>query len=125
MSPFLRLAYLRGVRNTQENIRELLEPRSGDSYPQMMVEAKEEGAGGSEISFSYAKECERLHADLYKKALELGEKLPVQDYCLCEACGYVGGGAIPEVCPVCSANEKHFFDAFSPVSYGRTKKLAR
>ncbi len=119
------LAYLRGVRNTQENLRELLEPRTSDPYSQMMVEAKEEGAGGPEISFSHAKECERLHADLYKKALELGEKFPVQDYFLCEACGYVAGGAIPKVCPVCGANEKSFFDAFSPVSYGRTKKLAR
>jgi rubrerythrin len=119
------LAYVRGVRNTQENLRELLESATDDPYPRMIAEAKEEGAKGPEISLSHAKECERLQADLYKKALELGEKFPVQDYFLCEACGYLASGAIPKVCPVCGVNEKGFFDAFSPASYGRTKKLAR
>jgi len=45
-------------------------------YPQMIKEAQEEAVKGAERSFTYANEVEKLHADLYIKALEKLGKTP-------------------------------------------------
>jgi rubrerythrin len=52
---------------------------------------------------------EKIHAQLYQKALEDPEKFPVQDYYVCKICGYTVGKEAPEKCPVCGANHKAFF----------------
>jgi rubrerythrin len=60
------------------------------------------------ISFSHASEVEKIHHELFKKALEDPDKFPAQDYFLCYACGYIVPGKPPEKCPICGAVKKSF-----------------
>lgn len=101
-----------GVKSTKENLQDALSGEIHEfknMYPQMIEEAKAEGQKSAEISFTHANEVEKVHADLYKKALENPDKLPVQDYYICKICGYTVANDIPDACPVCGANKKAFF----------------
>ncbi len=102
---------LSGVKSTKEN---LLTAISGESYefqqmyPQMIADAKAEGQDYALRSFNMANEVEKVHAALYKKALEsLGTNV-VTDYYVCTVCGYTAEGEAPDECPVCKAKKKAF-----------------
>ncbi len=102
---------MKGVKSTKEN---LLAAISGESYefqkmyPQMITDAKAEGQDYALRSFSLANEVEKVHAALYKKALEsLGQNIVV-DYYVCSVCGYTAEGEAPDDCPVCKAKKKAF-----------------
>ena len=75
--------------------------------------AKAEGAGdkNAALMLTWARDVEDVHAKLYEKALEhlLAEEDPT--YYICEVCGYVTDGSIPEKCPVCGSPAKVFFEA--------------
>ena len=101
-----------GVKTTKENIEDALAGEIHEfknMYPQMIEDAKAEAQKSAEISFTYANEVEKIHAELYKKALEDPDKFPVQDYYICKICGYTTAEKIPDTCPVCGANQKAFF----------------
>lgn len=101
-----------GVKTTKENLDDALSGETHEfknMYPQMIEDAKAEGQKSAEISFNYANEVEKLHAELYKKVIENPDKFPVQDYYICKICGYTAPESIPETCPVCGANKKAFF----------------
>ena len=77
-------------------------------YPDMIKDAEEEGNKSALRSFNYANEVEKIHADLYKKALEnLGSNEDV-DYYICPVCGYTAEKEAPEKCPVCGAKKNVF-----------------
>ncbi|NSW85850.1 MAG: rubrerythrin family protein [Syntrophobacteraceae bacterium] len=101
-----------GVKSTRENLQEALSGEIHEfknMYPEMIAAAKEEGQKSAEISFHHANEVEKIHAELYKKALEDPDKFPVQDYFICKICGYTVGKEPPDTCPVCGANQKAFY----------------
>jgi len=105
------LRALGAVKSTKEN---LLTAISGESYefqkmyPQMIADAKAEGQDYALRSFNLANEVEKVHAALYKKALEsLGANIAV-DYYVCSVCGYTAEGEAPDDCPVCKAKKKAF-----------------
>ncbi len=101
------------VKSTKENIQDAIEGEMHEytkMYPEMLANAKEEGNKSAEMGFKYANEVEKVHAELFRKALADPEKFPVQDYWVCKICGHThGGGDAPDVCPVCGANKKAFF----------------
>jgi rubrerythrin len=105
------LRELGGIKSTKEN---LLEAINGESYefqtmyPQMIEDAKAEDKKGAERSFSYANEVEKVHADLYQKALENLENNPNVDYYVCQVCGYTAEGEAPDQCPVCKSKKQAF-----------------
>ncbi len=102
---------MKGVKSTKEN---LLAAISGESYefqkmyPQMITDAKAEGQDYALRSFSLANEVEKVHAALYKKALESLGQNTVADYYVCSVCGYTAEGEAPDDCPVCKAKKKAF-----------------
>jgi len=101
-----------GVKSTKENLQDALAGEVHEfknMYPQMIAEAQQEGQKSAEISFHNANEVEKVHADLYKKALENPDKFPVQDYYICKICGYTVENVVPDTCPICGANQKAFF----------------
>jgi rubrerythrin len=103
-----------GVKSTKENIEEALRGEMHEfktMYPQMIEDAKQEGEKSAEISFTYANEVEKIHAQLYEEALKDPDKFPVQDYYVCKICGYTTAKDVPDKCPVCGANQKAFFKA--------------
>jgi rubrerythrin len=105
------LKELGGIKGTKEN---LMEAVSGEThefqsmYPQMIAEAESEGIKGALRSFNYANEVEKIHADLYKKALEMLGKNDVVDYHVCQVCGNTFEGEPPDKCPICGALKKSF-----------------
>ena len=106
------LATMKGVRSTKDNLEEAIAGETHEfktMYPQMIADAKEEGNKSAEISFSYANEVEKVHAQLYQNALEQMDKFPVSSYYICNVCGYTAANAPPDKCPVCGANQKAFF----------------
>ena len=60
-------------------------------------------------SFTFANEVEKIHAQLYQKALDNLNSLPEVDYYVCPVCGYTCENEAPDTCPVCSAKGKAFF----------------
>jgi rubrerythrin len=74
----------------------------------MIEDARSEGETKAERSFTYANEVEKIHAELYQKALDNLGSLPEVDYYVCSVCGYTCENEPPEKCPVCGANPKAF-----------------
>jgi rubrerythrin len=100
------------VKSTAENLQGAIEGETHEfksMYPAMIEAAKEEGNKAAERSFSYANEVEKIHANLYQKALDNMEGLEETDYRVCSVCGYTCEGEPPDKCPVCSATSNAFF----------------
>ncbi|MBN1931331.1 MAG: rubrerythrin family protein [Desulfobacterales bacterium] len=100
------------IKTTVENLKEAISGETHEfqeMYPEMIEAAKEEGNKAAERSFSYANEVEKIHAFLYRKALnELDNPKEVQYY-VCSVCGYTCENEPPDVCPVCGSKSKVFF----------------
>ncbi len=108
------LAVMKGVKSTKENIQDAIAGETHEfksMYPGMIADAKEEGNKQAEITFSYANAVEKVHADLYQKALDKLDSFPESDYYICKVCGYTVADGAPDVCPVCGAKKEYFFKA--------------
>lgn len=108
------LRALKAIKDTKENLREAIAGETHEfksMYPEMIADAKAEGQKSAEISFNYANEVEKMHGELYAKALEDPDKFPVQDYYVCKICGATIPNEAPDTCPVCGANKKAFLKA--------------
>jgi rubrerythrin len=105
------LKELKGVGSTRENLQAAI---SGESfefqqmYPKMIEEAKAENNKSALRSFSLANEVEKIHAQLYRSALDSLGKSIEADYYVCEVCGYTAEGEAPDECPVCKAKKRAF-----------------
>jgi len=99
------------IKSTKENLEEAINGESYEfqkMYPKMIEEAKADGNKGALRSFNFANKVEKIHAELYKKALENIGKTPEVDYYVCQVCGNTVEGEAPEKCPVCGAPKKMF-----------------
>lgn len=105
------LRELGGIKSTKENLTEAIDGESYEfqkMYPAMLADAKAEGNKAAERSFHFANEVEKVHAALYKHALEhLGSNADA-DYYVCQVCGYTAEGEAPDECPVCKAKKQSF-----------------
>ncbi len=105
------LREMKGIKSTKENLEHAI---SGESYefqkmyPKMIEEAKSEGNKTAERSFTFANEVEKIHAELYKKALENIGKNPEIDYYVCQVCGNTVEKEPPDECPICKAKKQAF-----------------
>ncbi len=98
------------IRDTIANLQDALEGETYEftqMYPPMVDEAKEEGRDAAAKYFGYANAVEKVHADLYRKALADPQGLPETDYYICNLCGYTHEGPCDK-CPVCGAGAKGF-----------------
>jgi rubrerythrin len=105
------LQAMKAVKNTKENLNMALAGESAafqERYPKMIATAKSEGFQEAELSFTYACDAEKSHAQLFKKALENLEGMPQVDLYICSICGYAMEGAPPDICPVCKASKELF-----------------
>ena len=105
------LRELGGIKSTKENLEEAINGESYEfqkMYPQMIKDAESEGNKGALRSFNYANDVEKIHAALYKKALENLGKNPDADMYVCQVCGYTVEGEAPDECPVCKAKKQSF-----------------
>ena len=106
------LRVLKGVNSTAENLKEAIAGETHEfksMYPAMIETAQSEGDKAALRSFTYANEVEKIHADLYQKALDsLDNPEAVECYYVCGVCGYTCENEPPETSPVCNANIKAF-----------------
>ena len=105
------LKELGGIKSTKENLQEAINGESYEfqkMYPQMIKDAEAEGNKGALRSFNYANDVEKIHAALYKKALENLGKSSDADMYVCQVCGYTVEGEAPDECPVCKAKKQSF-----------------
>ena len=51
---------------------------------------------------------EEVHAKLYKEAMNHVMEERETTYYVCEVCGYVSDGILPEECPVCGVGKEKF-----------------
>jgi rubrerythrin len=78
-------------------------------YPEMIEDAKAEDNKAALRSFEYANAVEKVHANLYQKALDNLDNQEVTDIYVCSVCGYTCEGEAPDECPVCKAKKQAFF----------------
>ena len=106
------LRTLKGIGATVDNLKEAIAGETYEfksMYPEMIETAQAEGDKAAERSFTYANEVEKIHAELYQKALDKMDQLEEVDYYICSVCGYTCENEPPDVCPVCGAKAKVFF----------------
>jgi rubrerythrin len=102
-----------GVGSTAENLQSALDGETleyTEMYPPMIERAQETGHRAQRM-FGLAAKAERIHADLYEKALDAvkqGHDIEEQKFYLCKICGYVEAGSPPDNCPVCGAPASQF-----------------
>jgi len=105
------LRELGSIKSTKENLEAAIGGETYEfqsMYPKMIEDAAAEGKKASMRNFHLANEVEKIHAALYKKALEKLGKNPGVDYYVCQVCGNTVEGEPPDKCPICGALKKMF-----------------
>jgi rubrerythrin len=103
------LRALKGIRSTVENLQEAISGETHESkvmYPAMIGTAILEGNKEAERSFKYANAVEKVHVELFEKALANLDKQEDGDYCVCSVCGYTFENEHPEKCLLCGTKAK-------------------
>lgn len=107
---FNHFRLLGAVSGTQDNLESAFERENlaASTYPQFIRVATEEGNTSVATVLSYSRDVERGHAKLYKKALAHTMAEEETEYYVCQVCGYVSDGVLPDVCPICGAPKEKF-----------------
>jgi len=100
------------IKSTAENLKAAIAGETYEfsvMYPDFIKEAETEGANKTIArAFTLANEAEKVHADLYKKALANLETKDSSDYYLCTICGHIHEGSAPDTCPICGAKAQAY-----------------
>jgi rubrerythrin len=97
--------------DTEENLKRAFESEMKahqEGYAPLIRKALEEKREDVVWSFSRARDVEDHHAKLYKQALSALAAGRDMDYQVCQVCGYVFDGALPDECPICKAKPSNF-----------------
>ncbi|TNJ35920.1 rubrerythrin family protein [Prosthecochloris vibrioformis] len=95
------------IKTTAENLETAIGGETyehNEMYPPMYEQAVAEGHKAKRM-FGFAVEAEKVHAALYKKALEAvknGEDIKETEVWLCPVCGHIELGTPPDNCPICN-----------------------
>jgi rubrerythrin len=85
-----------------------------EMYPAYMAVAELQDEHGAVRSTKWAREAEKIHAEMYKdakQAVESKRDSDVEKVYVCSVCGWTGIGDEPDNCPLCNA-KKEFFKLF-------------
>ncbi|MDT8273224.1 MAG: rubrerythrin family protein [Desulfomonilia bacterium] len=105
------LKILKEIKSTEENLAESFESETrvaGVAYDAFVKRAEEAGDRMSSLYFSQSRDVEEIHAKLYKEAMDHVLEERKTTYYVCEVCGYVSDGVLPEECPICGAKKEQF-----------------
>ncbi len=103
-----------GIKSTKENVKAAIEGEHYEftkMYPEFLSDAKSENHKQAIRTFDYANQVEKVHHNLYEKALnavESGKDLEKTDLYICPVCGMTVEGEPPDECPVCKAKKSAF-----------------
>lgn len=82
-----------------------------EMYPAYTKVAESQGEKRAEISFTWAHEAEKVHANMYeaaKQTVDGGEDPDLGPIQICQVCGYTVEGDAPDRCPICKAPKERF-----------------
>lgn len=107
------LRVLGEVKSTQENLKAAMDGEHYEvtsMYPEFIVDAEKEGDKKALNSFNNAIEAEKIHEQMYARAIEdLGKPGDDEDYYVCPVCGFTHKGKYEaERCPVCATPSARF-----------------
>ena len=105
------LKLMREIKSTEENLVESFESETrvaGVAYDNFIKYAEEVGDRAASLYFSQSRDVEEIHAKLYKEAMDHVLEERQTTYYVCDVCGYVSDGVLPEECPVCGAKKDRF-----------------
>ncbi len=107
------LRMLREIHDTDANLKEsLLSEKhvAGVAYDNFLKLAGDLKDDAASTIFSNSRDVEDAHAKLYDKAANhlIGERETT--YYVCQVCGYVSDGILPDTCPVCGAPKEQFVE---------------
>uniref|UniRef100_UPI002FE1C393 rubrerythrin family protein n=1 Tax=Muricomes intestini TaxID=1796634 RepID=UPI002FE1C393 len=80
-------------------------------YPVYLNAAEFQNESGAKRSFHFALEAEKIHADLFQKALDAvkaGKDIELKKIYICPVCGHTVLDEAPEKCPVCGAKREMY-----------------
>ena len=107
------LRMLREINDTDSNLKESFQSEvhvAGVAYDNFIELAEEIEDAAALSVLSNSRDVEETHAKLYKNAINhlIGERETT--YYVCQVCGYVSDGVLPEICPVCGAPKDQFVE---------------
>jgi rubrerythrin len=106
------LRVMGGVSSTSNNLKSAISGETDefmDMYPKFIEAAKKDKSSDAVIlTFDVANKVEKIHAGLYKKALDDLGKNKETEYYVCSICGNTVEGKAPERCPICNAPKEMF-----------------
>ena len=108
------LRVMQGVGDTKKNLEAAIDGEGHEfkeMYPAFIEVAEKEGNRAAVMSFRNANAVEKIHFDLYGKALETlnaGKDLSPASIHVCEICGNTVVGEVPDKCPICGAPKAKF-----------------
>lgn len=95
------------IKSTAENLKSAIEGETyefTEMYPGFISEATSENQPTAILKgMQLANDAEKVHAELYQKALDTLTNPVAVDYYLCMVCGHIAEGSAPDQCPVCGA----------------------
>lgn len=105
------LRALEGIGATVDNLKAAIGGETYEfesMYPPMIEVAESENHSAAVRSFRFANEVEKVHAELYQKALDTLDNPTDVDYYVCSVCGHTVEGGAPDTCPICDSKATAF-----------------
>ncbi|GAW31946.1 rubrerythrin [Carboxydocella sp. JDF658] len=106
------LRVLGEIKSTAENLQAAIQGETYEfekMYPGFIATAQQEGNKQAERSFHMANEAEKVHEQLFSKALANLESKFDAEYFVCEVCGHIAEGNAPDKCPICGVPGSKYF----------------
>jgi rubrerythrin len=110
------LRVMGGIKSTAENLQVGIDGESYEfksMYPAFIAEAEAEGNKAALATFKNAMAVEKIHHDMYVRALaavKAGKDLPGGPIYVCAVCGNTVAGAAPDKCAICGVGKDRFFE---------------
>jgi rubrerythrin len=110
------LRVMNGVGKTLDNVKSAIEGEGHEfriMYPEFIETAKKEGNQAALRSFEFAIAVEKIHQDLYSKALEAlmsGNDFMSSKIFVCPVCGNTVLESAPDKCPICGVFGSKFME---------------
>ena len=105
------LLLMRGkISGSEENLKIALqnEAKAKEEYYPKMVKDARESSKAVKKAFAQSMETDGQHAHLFERAMEDMFVNNETDYYVCQICGHISEGFVPENCPVCHAVSGRF-----------------
>ena len=103
---------LKKLAGTSENLKVGIDGETyevEEMYPAFTAVAELQEERGAIRSTKWAREAEKIHAEMYtnaKSTVDKGQDASIGKMYVCSVCGWTGEGETPDNCPLCNAKKE-------------------